>query len=373
MSSGHREKDMADLNVKIAGMTFRNPVLTAAGPTSRSGKVLVEAAENGVGGLVSKTVSVKPASVPKPNMAAFQKGRAGSRRGILNAELWSELPIEQWLKEEYKLALSSGLPLIASLGYTPDEVSEIAPKIQAAGAHALEFSTHYVGGHVEIAKALREAVDIPIFAKLSPKVDVAEVAKSLEPHVDGIVGINTYGPCLRIDIETGRPMLGSELGEGWLSGAALKPIALRCIADIARAVQIPVIAVGGVTNGNDAIEFIMAGASAVEVCTAAILDGPQVYGKIASEIDTWLDEHSHNSIEDIRGLALRHLDSKVDMKNKPLLDEDLCTLCGLCPKSCTYEAITLDRDKEELRIDDSRCERCGLCISVCPYHALSIE
>ncbi len=364
---------MVNVSFEMHGMRFRNPVFTAAGPTSKDGMMLLNAAAGGAGGLVAKTVSVKPAEVPKPNMAAVQRGRVESRRGILNAELWSELPLERWLEKEYPIALSAGLPLIASLGYTPGDVSEIAPKLQKVGVNALEYSTHYVGGHVEIAKALRESVDIPIFAKLSPKVDVANVAKSLEAHVDGIVGINTYGPCLRIDIETGKPMLGSKGGEGWLSGASIKPIAIRCIADIAKEVKLPVIGVGGVTSGADAIEFFMAGAWAVEVCTAAILDGPSVYGKIATEIEEWLDQHGHDSIEDIRGIALKHIPKGVQLSPPPKLDDEKCTKCGLCVKSCVYDAITLDKKAGILTIDEQKCEGCGMCISVCPYVALSIS
>lgn len=288
---------MADLTVEIAGIRFKNPVLTAAGPTSRDGESLLKAASGGAGGLVAKTVSVKPAVVTKPNMAVLQPGKLGSRRGMLNAELWSELPLERWLKHEYPLALSSGLPVIASIGYTPQDVAEIGPKIEKAGVSAIEFSTHYVGGHTEIAKALRDSVSIPIFAKLSPQVDVAKIAKALEPSVDGIVAINTLGPCLHIDIETGRPVLGGDTGYGWLSGAAIKPLALRCVADVALVVKVPVIAVGGAMSGEDAIEFFMAGASAVQVCTAAILDGPTVYGRISREISDWLDGHGHESVE----------------------------------------------------------------------------
>ncbi len=362
---------MANISTEFAGLKLKNPVMTAAGPTSRDGMTLLNAAAGGVGGLVAKTVSVRPAEVPRPNMAALKNGRVGSRRGILNAELWSELPVEQWLEKEYAIALSSGLPLIASVGYTPEEVSALAPKIEKAGAHAIEFSTHYVGGHVEIAKALREVVEIPIFAKISPKVDVAEVAKSLEPHVDGIVGINTYGPCLRINIETGKPALGSSDGYGWMSGAALKPIAIRCIADIANAVDIPVIGVGGVTSGEDVIEFTMVGASAVEICTAAILEGDMVYGKIANETRDWLDAHGHESLEDIRGKALPYLDGSATLTPPPMVDMEKCTLCGLCPKSCVYGAINVDKTKQLFEIDKKLCQACGMCISVCPYYALS--
>ncbi|MBD3404988.1 MAG: 4Fe-4S dicluster domain-containing protein [Candidatus Lokiarchaeota archaeon] len=361
---------MANIRVEIAGLQFRNPVLTAAGPTSRDGMTLLTAATGGVGGLVAKTISVKGAEVPRPNMAAIGRGRVPSRRGMLNTELWSELPPEQWIEKEYAIAKSSGLPLIASVGYTPEEVSKLAPKMEKAGVEAIEFSTHYVGGHVEIAKALRESVNTPIFAKLSPKVDVTEVAKSLEKYVDGIVAINTYGPCLRIDIETGQPMLGGDMGQGWLSGSALKPIALRCVADISKAVDIPVIGVGGVSSGEDVIEFVMAGASAVQVCTAAILEGHTIYGRIANETEVWLNVHDYDSIDEIRGVALKKL---TKLQPPPMIDHEKCTVCGLCVKSCVYGAITADREQKILHIDSEACEACGMCISVCPYFALSYQ
>lgn len=364
---------MADITVQISGLSFKTPVMTAAGPMARDGATLLEAAKGGAGGLVAKTVSVKPAEVPKPNIAAVESGRVGSRRGLLNAELWSELPLERWLKHEYPLALKAGLPLIASIGYTPEDVAKIGPLVESAGVSAIEFSTHYVGGHVEIAKALKQCVSIPVFAKLSPQVDVAKVAKTLEPYVDGIVAINTLGPCLRIDVETCRPVLGSDKGYGWMSGAALRPIAMRCVADIAQAVNTPIIASGGVMNGQDAIEFFMAGASAVQVCTAAILEGPAVYGRIATEIDKWLDSHDHSSVESVRGVALPYLKKKRLLKPPVRVDTDGCTLCGLCAKSCAYSALNVDSQAKTLHIDSAACVGCGLCISLCPEHALSGE
>jgi dihydroorotate dehydrogenase subfamily 1 len=364
---------MVNLSAHFRDLSFPNPVLTAAGPTSRDGNTLVSAVEGGVGGLVTKTVSVKPAEIPYPNMAALHHGRVGSRRGMLNAELWSELPIELWLKKEYPKALRTGLPVIASLGYTPDDVTELGPKLEKVGIHALEFSTHYVGGHVDIAKALRDCVNIPIIAKLSPKVDVAKVAKQLEPHVDGFAAINTLGPCLHIDIETGKPVLGSENGYGWMSGTSLKPVALRCVADIAQTVDKPIFGVGGVMNGEDAIEFIMVGALAVQVCTVAILEGPTAYGRIASEIYKWLDSHDFESLDDIRGMALKHLAKGVSLEPPPKLDLEKCTLCGLCAKSCVYNAVTVDKGKGTINIDPDACQACGMCISICPHHALSLN
>jgi ferredoxin len=168
-------------------------------------------------------------------------------------------------------------------------------------------------------------------------------------------------------------MLGSEEGEGWLSGAAIRPIAMRCIAEIAKVTNLPVIAVGGVSTGEDAIEFMMAGASAVQVCTAAILEGQTVYGRIVGEMDRWLDNHGYDSVEDIQGLALKHIKEKVTLDGPPRIDLDLCNRCGLCPKSCVYDAITVDKEQNLFEIDEKKCQSCGMCISVCPYHALSIE
>lgn len=110
---------------------------------------------------------------------------------------------------------------------------------------------------------------------------------------------------LAIDVETGRPRMGGADGYGWLSGPALKPLAVRYVLDVARAVDLPVIGCGGVSRGVDAIELLMAGASAVQVCTAAILRGPEVFGRIAAEIGTWLDAHGYRGVQEVVGTALR--------------------------------------------------------------------
>jgi ferredoxin len=185
---------------------------------------------------------------------------------------------------------------------------------------------------------------------------------------DGIVAINSFGPCLSIDIETGRPRLGGPEGVGWLSGPALKPLAVRCVRDIASAVRIPVIGVGGVSSGADAVEMLMAGASAVGVCTAAMLRGPAVFGKIARELDAWLDAHGHADPTAIRGLALRP-SAEPWATDPPVVDADRCNGCDLCRLSCPYEAITVDGGLA--RIDPARCDRCGLCITRCRHGALA--
>jgi ferredoxin len=167
--------------------------------------------------------------------------------------------------------------------------------------------------------------------------------------------------------------MGSKQGYGWLSGPALKPLALRCVFDVVQSVDLPVIGVGGISKGIDAIEFFMVGAQAVGVCTAAILRGPSIYGKIVREIDAWLDEHGYNSIEEIRGLAIRRWEEREFRTHHvpPQLDVETCTGCGLCETSCVYDAIHVVDGKAVLT--PQNCYGCGLCVTRCPVQALAIS
>jgi dihydroorotate dehydrogenase (NAD+) catalytic subunit len=357
--------EQVDLAVEICGIRFPNPVLTAAGPPVRDGQAMLACAEGGAGGLVAKTVSVRAAEVPTPNMAEIQ-------HGFLNAELWSELPPERWIEREYAAARTAGLPLIVSLGYSAQDVRELAPRVRPF-ADALELSTHYIGEDpapmVDAIAAAKSLVEVPVFVKLSPlgreMSRAAEIAAGA--GADAIVAINSFGPCLAIDIETGMPRMGGGEGYGWLSGPALKPLAVRCVLDVARAVDIPVIGCGGVSRGTDAIEMLMAGASAVQVCTAAILRGPSVFGRIAREMAVWLAAHGHRTTDPVRGVTLGREVAR-SMAAAPLLDVDLCNGCALCEGSCAYDAIHVVDRKAVL--DEGRCERCGLCVTRCRPGAL---
>jgi ferredoxin len=183
--------------------------------------------------------------------------------------------------------------------------------------------------------------------------------------------INSFGPCMSIDIETGLPLMGSKEGYGWLSGAAIKPLALRCIYDAARVVKIPIFGVGGIVNGRDVAEMFMVGASAVQVCTEAILRGPTVYGRIVRELDAFLDAHGYKSLDEIRGLTISRMAERGAPKAESVPEVDLrrCSLCGLCEISCPYGAISKE---EVLLIDKEKCFSCGLCVSRCKRRALAL-
>jgi len=356
---------MANLSVEVAGIRFPNPIMPAAGPPVRHGRAMLRCAEGGAGGLVSKTISTTAATPPTPNMAEIP-------HGMVNTELWSELPPEQWIDHEYAIARQAGLPLIVSLGYSADDIAWLAPRIRPF-ADAVELSTHYIGEDAEpmvaAIRAAKAALDVPVFIKLSPlgreMVRAAELAEAA--GADGIVAINSFGPVLAIDADTRLPHLGGGDGYGWLSGPAIKTLALRCVRDIARAVRIPVIGVGGISHGIDAAEMMMAGASAVGVCTAAILHGPGVFGKIAGELDAWLDEHGYAAAADLRGLALGGM-SAAWSAGIPVVTPEPCNGCDLCVQVCPYEAIELV-DKLAV-IDLAACARCGLCVTRCRRGAI---
>jgi len=303
---------MADVTVEVCGMKFRNPVLPAPGPNVRDGRMLEETTHGGAGALVSKTISVDAAPVPMPHMADI-KG------GFLNTELWSEMPPERWLMHEFDIARraadEAGIPLIISMGYDAHEIGQLAPKVRP-WADALELSTHYLGEDatpmIDAIKAAKDSVDVPVFVKMSPlgREMTAAAEAAVSAGVDGIVATNSFGPTFGLDVETGYPLMGGANGYGWLSGPAIKPLAVRCVMDIAKAVDVPVVGVGGINNGKDAIEFFMAGACAVQVCTAAIMRGPDVYGKIAQQMSDWLDDHGYSSLSEIQGLAIKKSKAK---------------------------------------------------------------
>ena len=331
---------------------------------------------SGAGAAVCKTISSTAAPVPKFHMMNLEKNRRG---GLLNSELWSELPPERWLEREYAVALEQGAPVIASLGYTREEVVRLGRAAEQAGVQALEVTVHYAREEPwQVMKALREAVGLPLIAKLSPHdpATLLDAARKMEPYVDALAAVNSLGPALRIDIETGRRVLGSAAGYGWISGPPIKPLALRVVADLARDLSVPVIGVGGVRTGRDVVEFLMAGASAVQVCTQNILEGPALWKRLAGELSAWLDAHGYLTSRELTGLYLRKSEGAEVLLEGPApeVDPESCTLCGTCVKSCEYEALRVDKDEspDAVIVNAERCYCCGLCVTVCPTGALKL-
>jgi dihydroorotate dehydrogenase subfamily 1 len=364
---------MADLKTTVWGIEFGNPVWTAAGPGGADAAMLLRAARGGAGALVAKTISVRPAQVPTPNITSPASG------SLLNAELWSEQDYRRFIDRELSRAREAGVPVIASVGYSPEELALLGRELdRAAVAEAVEFSIHYVGRDPEnlerMASALKDNVGVPVLAKLSPGLpDLEAVVRILERIVDGFVAINSVGPALDFDIETRRPTLGSRGGRGWLSGGAILPVALHYVEAVSSLTDRPVIAAGGVRRVEDVVKHLMAGASAVQVCSLAVLKGQEVYGKLAAELSRWLDGHGFGHVREIIGLYRKERPDAGEIRQAgfPCIDEERCNLCLLCERSCLHQAIHFE-DKE-FHLDRTFCVRCGLCCSLCPKAALSLE
>lgn len=366
---------MADLTTTICNITFPNPIWTAAGPTAADAAILARAAKGGAGGLVTKTLSVQPANVPVPNI---HSPFAGS---LINAELWSEMEYNLFIENELPRIKALGLPVIASVGYSPQDLEILGRALEKSGLiDAVEFSIHYVEKGAENLKrtavALKENVSVPVFAKLSPSIsDVEAVVSALESHVDGYIAINSLGPALDFDIHTLQPYLGSDDGRGWLSGRAILPVGLHFVALLSQLTEKPVIGVGGIRHVIDVIKYLFAGASAVQVCSYAILKGQYVYGELASQLAKWMEENGYPTIESMRGAfhkrekqRPKHLGEHP--KVAPAFIKARCNYCNLCVKSCVHQAIHFVND--EFVVDIKKCVSCGLCASLCPKNALEI-
>lgn len=360
---------------KIYNIEFPNPILTAAGPTSANAEMLKQAAEGGAGGLVTKTISIQPARVPIPNISSPFSG------SLLNAELWSEIDYRDFIEQELPQVRSLGLPVIASVGYSPNDLEILGEKLEKSKlVDAVEFSIHYIGKDSanlqRTASAIKDQVSVPVFAKLSPSIgDLKAAVQALDDIVEGYVAINSVGPALDFDIETLQPYLGSNDGRGWLSGRVILPIGLHFVASIYSLSQKPVIGVGGISSVQDVVKYLMVGASAVQICSLAILKGQQVYGELAQKLSQWMDEHGYDDIESLKGAFHRRQDRKQYFLNEgdqlyPAIQIKKCNFCYRCVRSCIQHAIKFE--EQEFLVDQSKCVSCGLCVSLCPKTALKM-
>jgi dihydroorotate dehydrogenase (NAD+) catalytic subunit len=210
------------------------------------------------------------------------------------------------------------VPLIVSVyGFSAEEYAAVAKKAVLAGADAVELNVSCphvkeTGAEIgqnpkilaEVVSKVKGTVDKPVFVKLSPNVvDVAEIAESaVLAGADAITAINTV-KAMAIDIETAKPILSNK--RGGLSGPAIKPIAVRCVYDIYERVKAPIIGCGGITSWQDALEFMLAGASAIQIGTAIALKGPRVFRSVVRGISAYLKRKGFRSVKEIVGLAHR--------------------------------------------------------------------
>lgn len=300
------------LAIEIAGLKLANPTMLASGILGLSGLTLKRVADAGAGAVVTKSVGLEPRE-GYPNPTVVQ-----AECGLLNA-VGLPNPGVHSFGEEICEAKELGVPIIVSVyGFSSEEFAEAARVAVEAGADAIELNVscphvEKTGAEIgqsprlvaEIVKKVKGRVDKPVFTKLTPNVaDIAKVAKAAaEAGADAITAINTVR-AMTIDVETARPILANKIGG--LSGTAIKPIAVRCVYEVYREVDIPVIGCGGISTWRDAVEFMLAGASAVQIGTAIAFNGLDVFKSVTKGVDAYLKKRGFRSVKEIVGLSHRY-------------------------------------------------------------------
>ncbi|VVB58937.1 Dihydroorotate dehydrogenase [Candidatus Anstonella stagnisolia] len=286
-----------------------NPLVLASGIWGTSGLLLVRAAKSGAGAVTSKSCSLQPREGHKNPTIVLLDGYVLNAVGLSNPGAKTEV---EELAEAKKGCLKEGVPVIASIfARSVEEFAQAAQIVMEAKPDAIELnmSCPNVGSEgrmfacvsedaAKVVVAVKNVCSVPVFAKLTPNVtDIVEVAKAVEEAgADGIVAINTM-PGMLIDAKARRPILSNR--EGGLSGAALKPIALRAVYSVSREVEIPIIGTGGVMSGLDAVEMLMAGASAVGV-GSAISYRKNALGEIRDELFAFMKENGYSKISGLK-------------------------------------------------------------------------
>ena len=204
--------------------------------------------------------------------------------------------------------------------------------------------------------------------KISPHLPdpVAFGEAILRGGANGVVAINSLGPTMKIDLDSKAIIYANESGFVWTSGPVIKNLALATVYSLKQAFpKMTIIGVGGISSADDVLEFLLAGASGVQMLSAALLKGKQLYKKIISDLPQVLEKYGFDSIEDVINTTL---EKQVGYKHVlPTLIENKCIQCMLCEKICPYHAITFDK---KIMFDQNKCFSCGLCISKCPTNAI---
>lgn len=345
------------------GKELKSPFIIGSGPLTYSAEGCKILSDAGAGAVVTKTIRKSRAINPAPHMVRNTNG------ALINNEKWTDFEPEQWIDYEIPQMKKDGTVCIASVGHTLEESSELVSKVEKAGADFIELVSYDSNDLIPMLKDAKSKVSIPVIVKLPPMTeDIANLCKSLEDAgADAITACDSVGPAFRIDIETGRPLLGGD-GFGWLSGDVIKPITLHKIYEIRQKVNIPIIGLGGCSNGDDAVEMIMAGADFVGICSVVILKGPEAISKIHKELDENLERLGYGSIENTRDIVHKYMGDTNERESFEFtFNEDKCVKCKMCERVCAYNARKID---EKMELNEKECRYCGLCISVCKPKAL---
>ena len=389
---------MVDLSINCAGIKSPNPFWLASAPPTNSGYQVCKAFEAGWGGAVWKTIGAPVMNVVNRYGAVDYNGQ--KIIGLNNIELISDRSIEINLKEIAETKkLWPDRAIVASLMVESDRQiwHDIVKRTIDSGADGIELNYGCPHGMSErgmgsavgqvpeyctmITEWVTEVSTIPVLVKLTPNVtDIRFPGRAAKKgKADGISLINTINTIIGVNLDTFQiePSRGGKGGHGGYAGPAVKPIALNMVSEIARdpEINLPISGMGGISNWKDALEFILLGATSVQVCTAAMHYGFRIVEDMIDGTTNWMEEKGYTSLDQIRGKALPNIGNFGDMnllsKHVAHIDESKCIQCNLCYIACedtAHQCIDLltKKGKQQPTVRESDCVGCRLCYIVCP-------
>lgn len=382
------------LEVSLFGKILPNPLMVGSGTLIERVDDIKPFLESGAGAVVPRTTRKEMVRKVHPSPHLYQDGRKGSEM-MLNAE-WTGADIEYW-KAHLEQMSESGRVVMSISGRDISGCVEVCkaldpflfPTLEVNVSCAHSNSIHgFITRNGDYIKKLitdikKAGVKTPVGIKLGHSdyiVELSQIAK--DAGADAIVAINTFGPVFDFSVEKGgiaKPVLGIEGAKGGMSGSPIFNIALTDVAEIRYQVGIPVIACGGVRTAEHIVKMIMAGASGVQVYTAAHVRGvnaPTIFSELNIELIKYLDRIGVDKISDVKDKALKLLSQETNLKPLvPELHTNTCTGCNICIPICLPMAISEsphdNKARHIININQDACVGCGHCVAVCPVNALS--
>ncbi len=387
----------ATTKTNFAGITLLNPFILASAPPATNPEIIARSFEQGWGGAIIKTIQYTPRWIKRnvnPRIRAVKDNN--QIIGFTNFEIGSPKSLEEWadgiawLKKNYPEHA-----VFCSLLHTDvlieEEWREITRMFDEAGADGFELNLSCSHGQAEsgcgavlgadaekikmVTSWVREETNKPVMPKLTAlTVDVpGKGLAAKEAGADAIAAINTMSSLPGIDIKTFTPyntVDGMSAFQG-LSGKAIKPVALRCVAQLAGATGLPISATGGAYTWKDAVEFILAGAKSVQVCSAVMQYGYGIIEDFNRGLLKYMEEMGFETIDDFCGNALPNITRQIELSRDYKLyagvASEKCIGCGRCITSCSdngYGAMSLQNNKAVN--NRNKCDGCGLCAQICP-------
>lgn len=388
---------MSNLEVKFAGIQMRNLLIMASATPSWDGRGSNLAWKAGAGAVIPKSFAPPQKWARHPRCGRMKLIKYGKNRiGMVNIELYTTTKLGDWLEQELPQACEDGNVIIASIVAHPDpqDTSRNAEAIGATGKVAMfEINVScpmpadkdkvgfQMGNEPEICgrqvEAVKRAVRLPVGIKLSPTTHnmVPMAVAAEQAGADFLTIGNSVRSFAGVDIKTGLPKLAAY---GGYSGPAIKPITQRHVSEVAKSVSIPISACGGITTWEDIIEYVMLGATTVQICTSIMWQGYSHFQTLLRGLSDYMASENLSSLESIRGKTLKHIVTIDALAKSPLklvqVDPDKCINlskggCERCGKVCFYGAIEF---APRLKLYPDECDGCGLCVEVCPVAALAL-